>query len=188
MSIYYLLLFSVVGVTIFYLIPTKYRKYHLFIYNIIFYLLCNACYLGLLLTETVLSFVIAKKIESNTTQKKKAKLWLTTGLIIIVTILCIFKYFNFFIETFHFSLSELILPIGISYYSFKILSYIIDVFRGKCKIDNSFIDYSVYIMFYPHLLCGPIARPQTILSQLKVDITYNSVLISEGLALIISGY
>ena len=189
MNIYIFLAFTMVGVIIYYLTPARYRKYFLLLYSIIFYSVCSLGYLGLLLMETVLSFIVGRRIENcvKLKQDKKSKVWLAAGIVVVVAILCIFKYFNFFIGAFQLSFAELILPVGISYYSFKILSYIIDVYHGKCASENSLINYGIYIMFYPHLLCGPIARPGKMLEQLKADLSYDDALISKGLVLIISG-
>lgn len=97
-------------------------------------------------------------------------------------VLCFFKYFNFFVESFvelfaqmgmhlNYKMVEIVLPIGISFYTFESMSYIIDISRGHIKASRNFLDYSVFISFFPHLVAGPIIRPRTFFHQIRQNLT-----------------
>ena len=104
-----------------------------------------------------------------------------------MTILGFFKYFNFFVEQFSFSFKSILLPLGISYYSFKAISYLIDIYKQKRSSEPSFTFYALYISFFPHLICGPIVRSETITEPLKKGIAYNPELFKQGFLLLVSG-
>lgn len=116
-----------------------------------------------------------KKIDSSKTKKSK-KNFLLVSLIINIGLLGFFKYFNFFITSFQESIESLgftfdtwtlniILPVGISFYTFQTLSYSIDIYKGKIKPTNDFISFAIFVSFFPQLVAGPIERASHLLPQ-----------------------
>ena len=155
-------------------------------------------FLFLLIFSTVVDFAIAKKIASSVESNYK-KIWLSISLICNLSILGFFKYFNFFTASFSDLLDtvgipvndltlKVILPVGISFYTFQTLSYTIDVYRGQLKPAKSIIDFAVYVAFFPQLVAGPIERATSFLPQIshlrKIDLSQ----VNAGIFLIIWGY
>ena len=134
-------------------------------------------YSVLLLTSSLVDYVCALCITKAGSRKKRI-LFLLTSLATNLTLLGFFKYYNFFVESFSSLLSELgfqvdwttmniILPVGISFYTFQTLSYTIDVYRGKMSATKNIVDYLAYVSFFPQLVAGPIERARNILPQLS---------------------
>ena len=125
----------------------------------------------LMLGLTVVAYVCAAAYE-----KDGRKLWVTLGVIAPLVILGIFKYFNFFVDSFCALLGlsragslNILLPVGISFYTFQSLSYTIDVYRGKLPAEKSFVNVALYIAFFPQLVAGPIVKAGEYLPQLRED-------------------
>lgn len=125
----------------------------------------------LMLGLTVIAYVCAAAYE-----KDGKKLWVTLGVIAPLVILGIFKYFNFFVDSFCALLGiaragslNILLPVGISFYTFQSLSYTIDVYRGKLPAEKSFVNVALYIAFFPQLVAGPIVKAGEYLPQLRED-------------------
>ena len=138
-------------------------------------------YFLLLLFEVVVSYLDAKILE-----KKKNKVYLVSSIAIVVIILAFFKYFGFIAEKTSLSL-DIIMPIGISYYSFKIISYLIDTYKNTIKYKISFVDYFIYVSFFPQILSGPISRPNEIIEQLNNKNTITEEKVTQGIELILDG-
>lgn len=177
-NIYSILLYSLCALIIYYICPKKNRSIILFVESLIFYAICDWKFLVLILAEIVISYFFVKKIN-----KKKAIICV----FIIVIFLCIFKYFNFFIDCFSLSYAHIILPLGISYFSFKIISYILDVYSKKRDFEPSYINYAVYVLFFPQLICGPIVRSTTITEQIKNGLSFDSDKVGKGIVNIVYG-
>ncbi len=177
-NVYSILLFSLCSITVFYICPKRFRDKILFVESLIFYAICDWKFVVLILLETSISWLLAKNMS-----KKR----LISGIIIILAFLCIFKYFNFFIYCFNLSFENVLLPLGISYYSFKIISYLADVYLKKREVETSFISYSVYVLFFPHLICGPIVRSTSITEQIKRGLIFQKEKFGNGLINIIYG-
>ena len=155
-------------------------------------------FLFLLIFSTVVDFAIAKKIASSI-QTNYKKIWLSISLICNLSILGFFKYFNFFTASFSDLLDtvgipvndltlKVILPVGISFYTFQTLSYTIDVYRGQLKPAKSIIDFAVYVAFFPQLVAGPIERATSFLPQISNLRNIDLSQINAGIFLIIWGY
>jgi alginate O-acetyltransferase complex protein AlgI len=142
--------------------------------------------------SAVVDFNLANWIYSATTKKRKNAL-LVFSIAINLGLLFYFKYTNFFIEIINdFKLGDikplnLILPIGISFYTFENLSYTIDVYRGKFKPVQSFLDYCFFLSFFPKLVMGPIVRASDFIQQIRKDIFITQEDIAKGLYLIVGG-
>jgi alginate O-acetyltransferase complex protein AlgI len=156
-----------------------------------FYKACGFYFLFILLSAVV-DFNLANWIYSATTKKRKNAL-LVFSIAINLGLLFYFKYTNFFIEIINdFKLGDikplnLILPIGISFYTFENLSYTIDVYRGKFKPVQSFLDYCFFLSFFPKLVMGPIVRASDFIPQIRKDIFITQEDIAKGLYLIVGG-
>ena len=151
---------------IYWLLPNKYRWVLLLIASYYFYMSWNAKYVFLIFITTFTSYLCAILTEKNREHKK---LILTITLIVCLGILFVFKYFNFFFESINYLLGNklhsislnLLLPVGISFYTFQTLSYCIDVYRGDIKAEKHFGYYATFVSFFPQLVAGPIERPDT---------------------------
>lgn len=158
------------------LLPYAVGKIVLVIASYLFYGLANPFYVFLLLFSTTTDFFVAKRIEAVSTQKKK-KRWLLLSLTVNLSLLGVFKYGDFVIQNVNFLASplgwdqlpylHLILPVGISFYTFQTLAYSIDVYRGEQKAETDFMAFALYVGYFPQLVAGPIERAKKLLPQLK---------------------
>jgi len=162
-----------------------------------FYAWWDYRFLLLMIGSTSIDFLIARAIQRSSAPSARRAL-LVTSLILNFTILGIFKYFNFFVGSFVHVLSTLglsvsahllriILPPGISFYTFQEVAYIVDVYKGKLPAAKSFIDYALFISLFPHLIAGPIQRPNHLLPQVQQKRSFRSDQFFDGILLILSG-
>jgi len=162
-----------------------------------FYSCWDYRFLFLLIFSTLLDFYSAIKIN-NSTSKTSKKFWLVLSICINLGFLGVFKYYNFFISSLvdgvsHFGFKpniwtlKVILPIGISFYTFHGLSYIIDNYKGKIKAERNFIDYAVFVSFFPLLVAGPIERATHLLPQIKKKRQFSYSQAIDGLSQILWG-
>jgi alginate O-acetyltransferase complex protein AlgI len=154
-------------------------------------------FLCLMIASTVIDYFIAIKI-ADTEDRPVRHALLTLSLIVNFSILGFFKYFNFFADSLVASLSTLgihasmpllriILPPGISFYTFQEVAYIVDVYKGKLSPSRSFLDYGLFISLFPHLIAGPIQRPSHLLPQVQKPRQWDSEKGFDGLLLILEG-
>jgi len=152
----------------------------------------------LLLFSILLDYVSGIKIE-NSSNKREAKIWLTLSITINLGFLCFFKYYNFFIESFaellngfglktNVWLLNIVLPVGISFYTFHGLSYVIDVYKKRISSERNFIDYAVFVSYFPLLVAGPIERATHLLPQIQRKRTFNYEQAVDGLRQILWGF
>ena len=151
---------------------TNQKKITLLIANIYFYAYIDFHFLILLLLLTSTNYLIGKKIDQSTAITKR-KLWLIVGILLNASFLVYFKYYNFFIENInqvflrdqdYFSI---LVPIGISFYSFRFISYLVDIYRSKNMPQHSIVDFVIYGTFFPIMIAGPLARAKRFLPQLS---------------------
>lgn len=159
----------------YWLSPAKYRNYLLLAASYYFYFSYNPWFLLLLIGTSVLDYWSARQIEKQPVHKKKFLL-LSLGSNLLV--LFIFKYFVFFYNTTvsvlpgtYSVLENLIVPAGLSFYTFQSMSYTIDVYRGKYKANDTLFDFLLFVSFFPHMVAGPVVRYNSLMPQLKI-ITY----------------
>ncbi len=130
--------------------------------------------------------------------RKEKKSWFWLSIIINVGFLGVFKYYNFFAESFAEMLSnagikidvwtiKVILPVGISFYTFHGLSYVIDIYKNRIKAEKNFVDYAVFVSFFPLLVAGPIERATHLLPQIKKQRQFDYVKAVDGLRQILWG-
>jgi alginate O-acetyltransferase complex protein AlgI len=144
----------------------------------VFYAYWDWRFLGLLALITLVDFFISKKM-AVTESPRPRRFLLIVSLAVSLGVLFTFKYFNFFLGNlnvllsyFHMNLGvmNILLPIGISFYTFESVSYIVDVYRGHCQPADSLLDYGLFVSFFPRLVAGPIMRASNFLPQLKNEI------------------
>jgi len=173
------------------------QNYILIIASYYFYSCWDWRFLFLLLFSTILVYFAALKID-NSISATSRKIWLWLTVIINLSFLGIFKYYDFFVSSFtdlingfgfHLNpyLLKLILPVGISFYTFHGLSYIIDIYFKRIKAEHDFVDYSLFVSYFPLLVAGPIERATHLLPQLKVKREFNFEKAKEGIYQIIWG-
>jgi D-alanyl-lipoteichoic acid acyltransferase DltB (MBOAT superfamily) len=161
-------------------------------FGFLFYYLASGGFLFLLLITITFDYLFSGLIE-NSTNKRAGRIYLFLGILFSLSFLLYFKYKNFFLESVSditgnaIELGDLILPIGISFYTFQSISYLVDVYHRKIKVPD-FHDYLLYMTFFPHLVAGPIVRARDFLPQLETKPLINMAYFSEGMLLITKGY
>jgi D-alanyl-lipoteichoic acid acyltransferase DltB (MBOAT superfamily) len=156
----------------------KYQNLLLLVASYVFYGWWDWRFLSLIIFSSAADFLIGKNIEKRDNQKAKKRL-LMLSVFINLGLLIYFKYFNFFVDSFidsmnaiglqlNWTLAKIILPVGISFYTFQTLSYTIDVYRGNLKAENNPINFFAFVSFFPQLVAGPIERAADLLPQFSV--------------------
>ena len=163
-----------------------------------FYMSWNVKYVALILFTTIISYVAALLIERYPSLRAR-KLVLAVSLIACLGVLFVFKYFNFFagaVSEFlalfslhlHPATLKLLLPVGISFYTFQTLGYVIDVYRGTTKAERNFWVYATFISYFPQLVAGPIERTNNLLPQIKAHHDFNYEQAAYGIKLMTWGF
>ena len=194
-SLNFLLLFPLACI-IYYLLPYKWRWGYLLVVSYAFYLSWQPVYGLILAGVTLMSYFSALQIERK---KEAAKTWFTIGVIVSLLPLVFFKYYNFINESifgafsaidWNFRLPEmkLLMPIGISFFTFMAVGYMVDVYKGKSKAEHNIGLYALFVSFFPQVTSGPIGRADQLISQLKEPehLKYENVVI--GLKTMLWGY
>ena len=204
-SIDFLVFFPLV-VLVYFVIPRKARYLWLLVASYYFYMCWNPQYALLMATSTVITYASGYLIDrinhSDSTKKEKyRKLCVAGSLISNLSILAIFKYANFAIENLSNALGalgfstieyrlDLLLPVGISFYTFQALSYTLDVYYGNIKAEKNLLRYALYVSFFPQLVAGPIERSENLLPQIqnveKINV-WNFKRVRDGLLLMMWG-
>ncbi|MBN1822536.1 MAG: MBOAT family protein [Prolixibacteraceae bacterium] len=176
-------------------ISNRLNKLVLLLSSYIFYAWWDWRFLSLILISSVTDYLIGILIFRNN-DKTRRKLLLTISILVNIGILGFFKYFNFFVDSLHeilgsqvkeFSTLHIILPVGISFYTFQTLSYTIDVYRKKIKPTSSALTFFTYVAFFPQLVAGPIERAGNLLPQIEKKKQFSENQAKEGLRLILWG-
>jgi D-alanyl-lipoteichoic acid acyltransferase DltB (MBOAT superfamily) len=147
--------------------------------------------------STLLDYFTGLKMSQAENQKKK-RFWFWLSVLVNLGFLGIFKYYNFFAESFAEAIAHLglqvnpwtlsvILPVGISFYTFHGLSYVIDIYKDKIKAERNFVDYAVFVSFFPLLVAGPIERATHLLPQIKKKRTFDYSRAVDGMRQILWG-
>ena len=159
-SVSFLFYFLPIVIILYFLLPKKYRNLILFISSLFFYFVGEKQYTLILLFSCVFNYFYAKRI------KDKKTLWF--GVIVNLSLLIYFKYTNFIVDdVLGLNLGlRIVLPIGISFFTFQAISYLIDVYRGDVEASKSFINFGTYLTFFPQLIAGPIVRYETVNKEL----------------------
>lgn len=172
------------------------RKVQMMLYvaafSLFFFYLCNGKVFFLLPFTALVDWFLAQRIHASE-KKSHKKLYLLCSILLSIGILIYFKYTNFLINTWnnitsgHVGFLDIILPVGISFYTFQTISYVTDVYRGKIEPTKSFLQYVFYLSFFPLILAGPIMRADKFFPQIQDKKTVSREMVYGGLFLIILG-
>ncbi|MFT3981707.1 MAG: MBOAT family O-acyltransferase [Ferruginibacter sp.] len=188
-SIEFLLFFPIATLS-YYLIPYRFRWIQLLLLSCVFYAAFIPSYLLILFLLILIDYSAGILIEKSAHKKR----WLILSILSNIGLLAVFKYYDFFITNINewsgsqLTLLHWALPIGLSFHTFQSLSYTIEVYRGKQKAVTHLGYYSLYVLFYPQLVAGPIERPQHLLPQLFAHHRFSWQNIYEGLRLMAWGF
>lgn len=169
-SITFLFYFLPIVLTIYYIVPNKFKNSVLLIASMFFYFYGEPKYLIIMIFSIIFTYLFGILIAKY---PKHSKIFMIISICTSVAILVYFKYMNFLIENINMWLTKkidfihVILPIGISFYTFQLISYIIDVYRGKAKVQKNIFKLAMYVSLFPQLIAGPIIRYTTIEKQLE---------------------
>ena len=167
-SISFLYYFLPIVIALYFILPKKARNVVLFIASLVFYYYGEPKYIYLMIGEILVAYIGALLIDKY----KKKSIFIIT-VVIHIGLLCIFKYTDFMISNVNgifktsIPLLRIALPIGISFYTFQILSYVIDVYNGKVKVQKNLLKLATYVMLFPQLIAGPIVRYETVEEELS---------------------
>lgn len=191
-SILFIFKFLPIALVTYFITPKKYKNLSLLVLSLFFYSWGEPKYFFIMISSIVVDFFISKIIEENRSNKSLCKILLATSLIFNLGMLFLFKYSDFFIDNinniFKLSISEfnLLLPLGISFYTFQTLSYTVDVYRGVVKAETNIIDFGAFVSLFPQLIAGPIVKYTDINKELKNrEIDLNKI--EEGISEFIIG-
>src|SRR5581483_1404266 len=191
-SFQYWIFFLIVAV-LFYSVPFRIGKVLLVGASYVFYMWWDPRFIVLILTSTVVDYFLGIWLELTSGGRKK--LLLAVSLIVNLGLLGFFKYYDFFAGSLaallHIHQSsvvlQIILPVGISFYTFASLSYTLDVYWGKMKAVKNFINYALFISFFPHLIAGPIIRARQFIFQIPGWRRPAAIVVQSGIILVLSG-
>ena len=196
--------FLAVVLALFYSLPHRYRKYLLLAASYYFYSRWNpyddmvSRFLGLLVLSTVMDYACGLAVD-RIEDPWKRKLFVALSMALNLGMLGYFKYYNFFAESLHAALARggvnvsltflqnVVLPIGISFYTFQSMSYVIDVYRKDIKPTRNLIEFATFVSFFPHLVAGPIVRGRDFLPQINRPKRWTWTRADMGLRLILLG-
>ena len=190
-SITFLFYFLPIVLAIYYIAPKKYRNVILLISSLVFYFFGEPKY-GIIMVISIISIYFHGIWIEKAKNTKYKKIPLISGVFISIAVLFYFKYFDFLIENINLWLDKkidlfgIILPIGISFYTFQMISYMVDVYRGDAKVQKNFVKLATYISLFPQLIAGPIIRYTTIEEQLE-NRTYSFEKFSLGIRRFVIG-
>ena len=171
-SILFLFYFLPAILILYYLAPKRRKNAVLFFGSLFFYAWGEPVYVLLLIFSTIFNYFIGLEIEKSDENKKRKKTVLTIGVVLNLVLLVAFKYTNFLIEMLNAVLvhdippAKITLPIGISFFTFQTISYIVDVYRKNAKAQKNYIAFGTYVALFPQLIAGPIVRYNSIDEQL----------------------
>ncbi len=202
-SIKFLIFFPIVSI-IYFTIPQKIKSLWLLIMSYFFYMCWNPKYVILIATSTLITYysgILIEKVESINSQKKKQhgkKIVVILSIVSNLSILFFFKYFPFAINNLNAGLSifnisfniptfDILLPVGISFYTFQALGYTIDVYRQEIPAEKSLLKYALFVSFFPQLVAGPIERSKNLLNQINKENHFEYNRVKNGLLLMIWG-
>ena len=187
-SITFIYYFLPILLLIYFIVSSKYKNLVLLFFSLLFYFLGEPKYIIILILSCIINYYISKLIE----KRKHKKLYLIIGLTYNILQLLIFKYTDFFISNINtifktnFSYLYLVMPIGISFFTFQAISYIVDVYNKKHKSADTLITFMTYLCLFPQLIAGPIVRYSNVEKELKSR-THTFDKTSEGIKRFIIG-
>ncbi|WP_297416839.1 MBOAT family protein [Clostridium sp.] len=172
-SLLFLYIFLPLSLIVYYIAPKKMRNFILLIISLVFYGWGEPIYILLMIAAIIIEYLGAILIDKSREDKEKSTFIFVTVLVINLSMLFFFKYYGFLIDNINIifgtslRIKSLPLPLGISFYTFKLISYLVDVYRGKVKVQKNIINFGVYIAMFPQLLAGPIEQYSNIYEQIE---------------------
>lgn len=169
-----------------------FRTVYVLLFSLFFYYLAGGLFFILLVFSCIANYLITM-VMSRVESKSERKIYLVTSIVLNLFLLGYFKYTNFIINNINivfnssFALQNIILPIGISFFTFQAISYAVDLYKKDIDRAESFLDYSFYLCFFPQLVAGPIIRAKDFLPQVRKEVTLTQEKASVALFLIMSG-
>ena len=196
-SIQFIIFFPII-VFLFFMMPHKYRTVLLLVASYYFYMCWKAEYIILIIVSTLIDYFCAIKMEESEHQQQKKK-FLIISLFSNLGLLFLFKYYNFFSDNLQNAFNvfnifydlpsfKMLLPVGISFYTFQTLSYSIDVYRGKKKAERNITIFALYVAFFPQLVAGPIERSTRLIPQFYIKQKFDYERVRDGLLLMLWGF
>lgn len=196
------LMFFPIVVLVYYLIPQKVKYLWLLAASYYFYMSWNPVYLLLIMTSTVLTWIgglLVRRCLDNGNSEKQAKRWMIGCIICNLAILFFFKYYTFtaanvtaIFAKLHIPVQipafDVLLPVGISFYTFQALGYLIDVYRGTILPERNILKYALFVSFFPQLVAGPIERSKNLIRQIHEEHVFCGEQVTRGLLLMLWGY
>ena len=200
------LIFFPIVIILYFFIPKKVRYFWLLAASYYFYMCWNAKYALLILASTIITYISGllidwckKKAWTETKMVRAKKLCVAFSFVLNLGILVYFKYTNFLLaslttlfESININLVmpsyDILLPVGISFYTFQALSYTVDVYRGDIYAEKNFFRYALFVSFFPQLVAGPIERSKNLLKQLATPSKLEFINVREGVLLMLWGY
>ena len=183
-SVPFLFYFLPAALILYFLVPGRFKNFILLLASLFFYAWGEPKYVLLMLVSIVQGYLFGLLVEKHRGEKA-SKLFLALSVLVSLGLLGYFKYADFFLSSVNavtglsLPLLKLSLPIGISFYTFQVLSYVIDVYRGETAAQKSFIDLAAYVSLFPQLIAGPIVRYSDVAGQLR-DRTHSVSAAAEG--------
>jgi len=197
-SFQFLIFFPCV-IILYYVLPLRYRNWMLLVASYYFYMCWKPEYIVLILFSTAMNYFFGLQINVNADKPRLKKTIFIIVIIVNIAFLVFFKYLNFFGGTitaicrafsipFSAPTLNIILPVGISFYTFQTMSYSIDVYKGKIEPERNFLTFALFVSFFPQLVAGPIEQASNLLPQLKQSHKFSYENISYGLKLMAWGF
>lgn len=191
-------IFFPITLLVYYLLPLKCRHFGLLFASYVFYMYWNPMYALLLIVCTLITYIGGLGIAIQTSPRRK-KIWLVCTIVFCFCILVFFKYTPFITASLNNLLTalgskktipvfDIVLPLGISFYTFQAVGYVIDVYRGKIETEKDFFRYALFVSFFPQLLAGPISRASTLLTQINTPKNFNLSHVKKGFLLMLWGF
>lgn len=196
-SIQFVIFFFIVTF-IYFLLPHRFRWIVLLISSCIFYMAWEPAYIVLISLCVVINYIAALIIEKNNNQGIR-KFWLILSLSVSLGVLFVYKYFGFINDTlssiftflnFNYPIGhyDILLPMGISFYTFQTLSYTIDVYRREIEPEQNFFRLALFVTFFPQLVAGPIERPDRLLPQFDKKVNFDIYRVLDGIKIMLIGF
>lgn len=204
-SLQFLIFFPIV-VLAYFILPRMLKNFWLLAASYYFYMCWNAEYAALIFLSTLVTYLsgvlmdLIRRREADAARRIRRKKWVVAGSFVInLSILFFFKYFDFAMNTvqallasvgvsMHKPAFDVILPVGISFYTFQALSYTMDVYREELPAEKNFFQYALFVSFFPQLVAGPIERSKNLLHQLKEPKKFSAPAARDGLMLMLWGF
>lgn len=191
-------LFFPLVLVIYWLLPPRPQNVFLLLASYVFYGFWDWRFLSLIVLSTVVDYWVARRVDASNNPFSRRR-WLVVSLVTNLGLLAVFKYFNFFVDSFaslldvfgmqaNLPVLQIILPVGISFYTFQTLSYTIDVYRGNNKPVRNLTDFAVYVAYFPQLVAGPIERSTSLIPQIANPRRLDLQLLKSGLWLMLLGF